>query len=60
MPKSINKYLLAAEASKFLGINKQTLKRWGDTGKIEYFLNPINGWRLYSLENLEKILKAIK
>jgi len=53
----INEYLKIKEAAKFLGVSLFTLRNWEKLNKISVYRNPINKYRLYKKEDLEKILK---
>ncbi|RLD18428.1 MAG: hypothetical protein DRI36_01465 [Caldiserica bacterium] len=54
------KFYTAKEASEMLGISKQTLIRYEKRG---FFPKPkrnaINGWREYTLEEIEKLKKIM-
>jgi len=47
------------EAAQFLGVNIKTLQRWDDIGKFKALRHPINNYRLYKLEDLEKLVRRI-
>lgn len=51
--------LTVAEAAKLLGISQPTLRRWDDTGKFPARRHPINGYRMYWLEDVMKLRKKI-
>jgi DNA (cytosine-5)-methyltransferase 1 len=53
-------YLTIKEASDFLGLSAQTLRNWEKNGKLKTFRHPSNGYRLYPIPLLEKILKTTK
>ncbi|MFA6353720.1 MAG: helix-turn-helix domain-containing protein [Candidatus Paceibacterota bacterium] len=48
------------EASSMLGVSKLTLRNWDRDGKLSAFRNPINNYRVYQLEDIEKIINQIK
>jgi len=48
------------EASSMLGVSKLTLRNWDKDGKLSAFRNPINNYRVYQLEDIEKIINQIK
>jgi len=52
-------YLQINEAASYLGISASTLRNWDRQGKLEAFRHPINGYRLYKKEDLQKILDNI-
>ena len=55
--KKLDEYLKVAEASVFLGISQNTLRKWADEGRIPVHviaeaLNPFNGsWKGHDLPN---------
>lgn len=40
------------ETAKILSVNKETLRRWDNTGKLKSIRNPINNYREYQKEDL--------
>lgn len=53
----LDSYLTIKEAASFLGVSPNTLRNWGRDGKIFMHRNPINGYRLFKLADLETLLK---
>ena len=47
------------DAAKALGISEQTLRRWDKAGKFRAKRHPINGYRLYTRAQLEKLRSLI-
>lgn len=43
-------------ASKFLGVSKGTVRRWEKEKKIKAIINPINGYRLFRIDDLRDLL----
>lgn len=58
MPK-LDDYLQIAEAAEYLGVCKNTLRNWGESGKLTEYRHPINNYRLYRMTDLDKLLKRI-
>ncbi|MBW2037865.1 MAG: helix-turn-helix domain-containing protein [Deltaproteobacteria bacterium] len=52
-------YLTVAEASKYLGVSPSTLRNWDRHGKLKAFRHPINGYRLYSREQLDTLVRSL-
>lgn len=48
------------EASAMLGVSNLTLRNWDRDGKLSAFRNPINNYRVYQAEDIEKIINEIK
>lgn len=57
VPK-LNQYMTIKEAAEFLGVSENTLRNWGRDGKIRERRHPVNGYRLYSVTELDSLLKA--
>lgn len=47
------------EASTYLGISKATLRNWDNDGKLSAVRNPLNGYRLYDMDELMALKKAM-
>lgn len=48
-----------AEAAQLLGVSKATLRNWDNSGKLSAIRHPINGYRLYDLEELKTLQMQI-
>jgi hypothetical protein len=55
----ISDYMNIKEAAKFLGVSCNTLRNWEAHNKIIVHRNPLNNYRLYKIEDLEKLLNDI-
>jgi excisionase family DNA binding protein len=55
-----NKLISIKEASEMLGVSKLTLRNWDRDGKLSALRHPINNYRVYNLEDIEKIIAIIK
>lgn len=53
-------FLKIKKAAEFLGVTGNTLRNWEQRKKIAVYRNPINRYRLYKKEDLEKLLNNIK
>jgi MerR family transcriptional regulator, copper efflux regulator len=56
----ISDYLKINEAAAFLGVSAETLRNWEKVKKITAYRNPMNKYRLYKKEDLEKLLLNIE
>ncbi len=59
MPK-LDEYLTIKEAAEFLAVSPNTLRNWGASGKIPMHRNPMNGYRLFKIDDLKKLLAEIE
>lgn len=57
---NLGDYLQIAEAAEYLGVCKNTLRNWGESGKLTEHRHPINNYRLYRKEDLDELLKRIE
>lgn len=57
MPK---KYLTVKQVAKILGITPLTVRNWDKAGKLAAYRNPLNNYRLYLVEDIEKLLTKIE
>lgn len=51
--------LRIGEAAELLGVSAGTLRNWDKAGKLTPLRHPVNGYRLYRREELEKLLREI-
>jgi hypothetical protein len=56
VPK-LNEYLTVREAAAYVGVSPNTLRNWGRGGKLVERRHPVNGYRLYSKEELDALLR---
>jgi DNA-binding transcriptional MerR regulator len=52
-------YLTLGQAAEPLGAPRSTLRNWDKTGKLRPYRHPVNGYRLYLREELERLLGQI-
>jgi len=55
----LSDYLTVKEAAEYLGVSRSTLRRWDYRGKLTAYRHPINGYRLYRIGDLRKLLSRI-
>lgn len=57
---NLREYMTIKEAAAILGVTANTLRNWGMAGKITEYRHPINNYRLYKPEHLERLLTNIE
>jgi excisionase family DNA binding protein len=57
--KRLKDFMRVKDAAEFLGVSPNTLRNWSRAGRIPVRRNPINGYRLYSKTDLERLLRRI-
>ena len=58
--KKLSEYVKTAEAAEILGVSQTTLRKWAEAGKIPMHRNPVNGYRLFKRNDLEKFLRTVE
>ena len=58
MPK-LNDYLSVGEAAEYLGVSKDTLRRWDRSVKLTARRHPVTGYRLYLKKDLDPVLNGV-
>ena len=53
-------FLQVKEAAEILGVSPNTVRAWGDSGKIPEYRHPVNNYRLYKRSDLEEVLNRLK
>ena len=56
----LDAFFTVSEAAAFLGIAPNTIRNWGREQKIHEYRHPVNNYRLYKREELEKVLRAVE
>lgn len=56
----LDSYLTIKEAAEYLGVSPNTLRNWGRDGKVPMHRNPINGYRLFKIADMDKFLARIE
>ncbi len=55
-----NLYITIKQASKILGVSPLTLRNWDGNGKLKAHRHPMNNYRVYKIEDLEKVIQEIE
>ena len=58
MPK-LNEFLTVGEAASYLGVSKDTLRRWDRSGKLTARRHPLTEFRLYLKRDLDTVLTPL-
>ncbi len=53
-------YITIKQASKILGVSPLTLRNWDKNGKMKAHRHPMNNYRVYKIEDLEKVIHEIE
>ncbi|MHB1089444.1 MAG: MerR family DNA-binding transcriptional regulator [Acidimicrobiales bacterium] len=61
MAKNMAKlYITIKQASKILSVTPLTLRNWDKNGKLKAHRHPMNNYRVYKIEDLEKVISEIE
>ena len=55
--EKLQNYLRIKEAAEYLGVSPNTLRNWGQAGKINEHRHPVNNYRLYKKADLDQLLR---
>ena len=53
------KYLTIKQAAKIIGVSELTLRNWDSKGKFEAGRHPINNYRVYTLDQIDGLMKKM-
>lgn len=56
----LSDYVMTAEAAEILGVSQNTLRKWAEAGQVRVRRNPVNGYRLFSRDDLDAFLELIE
>jgi excisionase family DNA binding protein len=56
----LNQYLTVGNAAAFLGVSKDTLRRWDRDGRLKARRHPMTRYRLYLKAELDILLRTIR
>ena len=62
MPEQLlnfNDYLTVSEAAEYLGVSPSTLRNWDKADKLKSYRHPLNNYRLYKKQDLDKLLETL-
>ena len=57
---NLSNYLKVREAATILGVHPDTLRRWEQTGKLMTYRHPVNRYRLYRRDELDRFLHKVQ
>ncbi len=57
--EKLSGYVKIAEAAEILGVSRNTVRAWGEAGRIPMHVNPANRYRLFRRKDLEMFLNQV-
>ena len=58
--KNLQNLMTIAQATEYIGVTPLTLRNWDKAGKLQAVRNPLNGYRMYDKEELDKFLALLQ
>lgn len=58
--EKLSDYLTVAQAAEHLGVSPSTLRNWDREGKLKAARHPLNRYRLYRVDDLDKLRSRVK
>lgn len=58
--QKLRDFMKISEAAEYLGVSPNTLRNWENAGKLVAVRHPVNHYRLFRREELEKLLKQVE
>jgi predicted site-specific integrase-resolvase len=59
MSSNESKIVTIKEASRILGVTPLTLRNWDNKGKLKALRHPINNYRVYKREDIDRLIEEI-
>jgi excisionase family DNA binding protein len=56
----LREYMTVKEAAAYLGVAPNTLRNWSESGKLAVHRNPMNGYRLFKISDLERLVRQVE
>lgn len=58
--KNLQNLMTITQAAEYIGVTPLTLRNWDKAGKLQAVRNPLNGYRMYDKEELDKFLALLQ
>ena len=53
----LDSFLTVREAAEHLGVSPNTIRNWGEDGRLKEHRHPINNYRLFKIADLDRLLE---
>lgn len=53
-------FVRVKQAAEMLGVSPNTIRAWGAAGKLAEYRHPVNNYRLFRQDDLDKLLKHLE
>ena len=51
-----DEFVLVKEAAELLGVCPNTIRAWGESGKLTEYRHPMNDYRMFKKKDIDKLL----
>ena len=55
-----SQFITIKNVATILGVSKPTLRNWDNSGKLKAHRHPFNNYRVYKIEDIEKVIEMIE
>ncbi len=54
-----DEFVLVKEAAELLGVCPNTIRSWGESGRLTEYRHPVNSYRMFKKKEIERLLKEM-
>lgn len=58
--KATDEYFIVKQAAEALGVSANTVRAWASSGKLQEYRHPVNNYRLFKKEDVERLATEIE
>ena len=55
-----DEFVLVKKAAELLGVCPNTIRAWGDSGKLTEYRHPMNDYRMFKKKDIDKLLRQMQ
>ena len=55
-----DEFVLVKEAAELLGVCPNTIRAWGDSGKLTEYRHPMNDYRMFKKKDIDNLLRKMQ
>ncbi len=60
MDQNKNNFINIKDVASILGVSKATLRNWDKLGKLKAYRHPFNNYRVYKIDDIDKVIEMIE
>ena len=60
MDQNTNNFIQIKDVASILGVSKATLRNWDKSAKLKAYRHPFNNYRVYKIEDIDKVIEMIE